>query len=361
MKKSGLFVLYIFVAIVMFYSCQSPQASDKTGEMEKLSYQIKAIDVKAVIVERGAFYKEIVSNGKLCPVEKAKLVFKINENISMVNVNNGQKVRQGQLLVQLDSYYQKLSLEKANNQLQKSEIELKNILLAHNPDLADTANINSQVLKTARGRSGYNDALFSVREAEYNLSQTNINAPFDGIISDIQVKENNYSGNYEFFAYVLDSRQMEVEFGIMESELEMISLNAEVIISPYAFSNKKFSGKISEINPTIDQSGMIKVKAVILNNGGFLLDGMNAEVVIRKEVSGQFIVPKEAVLLRQKRQMLFVLKNDSIAQWVYVKTGLENTSQYTIIDGINEGDTIIISNNFNLGHEVIVNAQIITR
>lgn len=351
--------LLIILSNAIIYSCQSPQASEQDKELKKLKYSEKIIEVSAKEINRTVFNCEVLSNGILTPVKKAKLVFNVNENITAVNAKNGEDVKQGQVLVQLNNFNQEIDLEKAKSQLLKSEIELKDILFAHSPNVSDTANINPRVLKTARSRSGYNDAVFSVREAEYNLSQTTLRAPFDGIISDLQVKENNYSGNYEFFAYVIDNKQMELDFGIMESELSMISLNAKIVIAPYAIPNKKFQGKITEINPVVDESGMIKVKAIIPNPDGVLLDGMNAEVIVKKEVSNQLVVPKEAVLLRQNRQMLFTLKNDSIAQWVYVKTGLENSSQFTITEGVSEGDIIIINNNFNLGHNVVVRAQIL--
>lgn len=355
------FKLLSAISLISFfsYSCQAPQASEKDQELGKLKYSEKVIEVNAQEVQRAVFSREILANGVLSPCKKSKLVFKLNENIAEVYVKNGQVIQQDQVLVRLEDFNQKIDLEKAKNSLLKAEIELKDILFAHSPDLTDTSKINPKVMETARSRSGYTDALIALRQTEYNLAHTVIKAPFDGVISDIQVKENNNSGNYDFFACALDNRQMELEFGLMESELDMLSLGANVIVVPYAFTKKEFKGTISEINPAVDESGMIKVKAIIPNLEGVLLDGMNAEVIVRKEIPNQLVVPKEAVLLRQERQMLFTLKDDSIAQWVYIKTGLENSSQFTITEGINEGDIIIVNNNFNLGHEVVVRARIL--
>ncbi|HRW61984.1 MAG TPA: efflux RND transporter periplasmic adaptor subunit [Bacteroidales bacterium] len=351
--------LVLISAIFYSYSCQSPQASENASEMGKLAYARKVIDVNAKVIKPASFYKEVLGNGVLNPVKKARLVFKVNENIQKVYVQNGQWVKQGEPLVQLEQFNQKVSLEKAKNNLLKAEIELKDILFAHSPDLSDTSKIPPKVLETARGRSGYNDALIAVKEAEYNLAQTTIYAPFDGLITDMQVKENNFSGNYGFFASLLDNRQMEVVFGVMETELAMLSKGAKVMVSPYAFPEKKIEGQVSEINPVVGENGMVQVKAVVPNADGVLLDGMNVEVLVRQAIHNQLVVPKEAVLLRQEKQMLFTLKNDSIAQWVYIKTGIENTSGFTVIDGLSAGDTVIISNNFNLGHDVVVNATLL--
>jgi len=327
--------------------------------MEKTVYRHKTPEVKAIVVKPDVFYQQVVSNGVLSPVQKAKLVFKVNENIQRVNVKNGQWVKKGQILARLDDLNQKLQLEKAKNNLLKAEIELKDILFAHSPETADTAEIDPTVLKTARGRSGYNDARFAVREAEYNLEHTVLKAPFDGVVADIQLKENNFSAKSDYFAVLMDTRQMETSFGILETELEMVAVGAPVEVIPYALPRKTFAGTISEINPSVDENGMIKVKAIVQNPDGILLDGMNADIIVKKKIPGQLVVPKEALLDRQGRQMVFTLKNDSIAQWVYVKTGLENLSQVTITEGLQKGDIVIVSNNFNLGHDVIVKAEMI--
>lgn len=351
-------LVYLFLT-VLAVSCQSPTKSGQYSEMEKTVYRHKTPEVKAIVVKPDVFYQQVVSNGVLSPVQKAKLVFKVNENIQRVNVKNGQWVKKGQILARLDDLNQKLQLEKAKNNLLKAEIELKDILFAHSPETADTAEIDPTVLKTARGRSGYNDARFAVREAEYNLEHTVLKAPFDGVVADIQLKENNFSAKSDYFAVLMDTRQMETSFGILETELEMVAVGAPVEVIPYALPRKTFAGTISEINPSVDENGMIKVKAIVQNPDGILLDGMNADIIVKKKIPGQLVVPKEALLDRQGRQMVFTLKNDSIAQWVYVKTGLENLSQVTITEGLQKGDIVIVSNNFNLGHDVIVKAEMI--
>ncbi|MFP4022921.1 MAG: efflux RND transporter periplasmic adaptor subunit [Thiohalospira sp.] len=349
---------YLFLP-ALAVSCQSPTKSDQYSEMEKTTYRHKTPEVKAIVVQPDVFYQQVVSNGILSPVQKARLVFKVNENIRQINVKNGQWIQKGQILARLDNFNQQLQLEKAKNNLLKAEIELKDILFAHSPETADTAEINPEVLKTARGRSGYNDARFALREAEYNLEHSVLKAPFDGIISDIQVKENNYSAKSDYFAVLMDTRQMETSFGILETELEMIAVGTAVEVIPYAFPGKKFAGSIHEINPSVDDNGMIQVVAIVQNPEGILLDGMNADIIVKKKIPGQLVVPKEAVLDRQGRQMVFTLKNDSIAQWVYVETGLENLSRVTITDGLSNGDTVIVTNNFNLGHDVVVKAEMI--
>jgi hypothetical protein len=85
---------------------------------------------------------------------------------------------------------------------------------------------------------------------------------------------------------------------------------------------------------------------------------MNVKVSIRNAIAGQLVVPKQAVVLRDNREVLFRYTGSGVAWWTYVKVVDENENQYSVVaeDGgrLEPGDTIIISNNLNLAHESVV-------
>jgi hypothetical protein len=87
------------------------------------------------------------------------------------------------------------------------------------------------------------------------------------------------------------------------------------------------------------------------------MDGMNVKVLIEKEIPGQLVVPKSAVLLRDNQEVLFRCTKDSIAFWTYIQTTGENTTSYSVIAHpdkwakLEPGDTVIVSGNLNLAHE----------
>lgn len=99
----------------------------------------------------------------------------------------------------------------------------------------------------------------------------------------------------------------------------------------------------------VDDNGMIKVWASVPGGNG-LIDGMNVRVSVKRAVEEALVVPKTAVVLRSGRPVVFNYA-DGKAQWNYVTLGLENLSEYTIVDGINPGMIIITSGNINLAHE----------
>jgi multidrug efflux pump subunit AcrA (membrane-fusion protein) len=84
---------------------------------------------------------------------------------------------------------------------------------------------------------------------------------------------------------------------------------------------------------------------------------MNVKVMVRTEIPNRLIIPKNAMVLRQNKEVVFTVQKDSIAIWNYVKTGYENSSHYTIKEGLKAGDTVIVSGNVNLAHESTVEIQ----
>jgi len=126
-------------------------------------------------------------------------------------------------------------------------------------------------------------------------------------------------------------------------------------IIPFINDSTMISGRISQINPQVDETGMIKIKAELRNNGQ-LIDGMNVKVVIRKPVTGKLVVPKEALVIRQGKDVIFV-RQDSLAIWKYVTVESENSTSVAIKEGLEPGDLVIVSGNVNLAHETIVREE----
>jgi len=148
---------------------------------------------------------------------------------------------------------------------------------------------------------------------------------------------------------------MEVEFPVIESEFSFLNKGMPVGIIPFINDSTFISGRITQINPQVDETGMIKIKAELRNNG-LLIDGMNVKVVIRKPVSGRLVVPKEALVIRQGKDVIFV-RQDTLAIWKYVTVEAENSTSVSIKEGLEPGDLVIVSGNVNLAHETVVKEE----
>jgi RND family efflux transporter MFP subunit len=316
-----------------------------------------AVLVKTVKLEPSTFYHELISNGKAYSSEKAVIPFKVNGIIKELYIQNGQKVKAGDLLAVIEDFDYNTKLIQAKQGLEKAEINFKDDLLS-NFTTSDTTNLSAAKIKISRIRSGLNDAITALTIAEYNYNNTRIYAPLNGVVANLEAKKWNPGQNYKNLCTIIFDEVMEVEFPVIESEYSFINKGMPVGIIPFINDSTLISGRITEINPQVDENGMVKVKAQFQNNGR-LIDGMNVKIVIRKPASNRLVVPKEALVIRQGKDVIFV-RQDSVAIWRYVVVEFENSTSISVKetpDGIHPGDLVIISGNINLAHETTVREE----
>jgi membrane fusion protein, multidrug efflux system len=343
----------LLLIIVLLFSCK-PKKSENLEEMARRSSRPEAVLVKTVKLVPSTFYHELISNGKAWSSKKAVIPFKVSGIINELYIQNGQKVNAGNLLAVIEDFDYKTQLTRARQDLEKAEINFKDDLLS-NYMISDTTKISSAKIKISRIRSGLNDAITSLTIAEYNFNNTRIYAPIRGVVANLEAKQWNPNQNYKSLCTIIFDEVMEVEFPVIESEYRFINKGMPVGIVPFINDSSLISGRITQINPQVDENGMVKVKAEFQNNGR-LIDGMNVKVVIRKPVPDRLVVPKEALVIRQGKDVIFV-RQDSLAIWKYVTVEFENSTSLSIKDGLVPGDLVIISGNINLAHETTVREE----
>jgi membrane fusion protein, multidrug efflux system len=342
-----------------FFSCVLYACGAKTtgtsSDAEKRQYMVQQNPVGVMILEKGFFRKELVNNGKLVALRKSELQFRVGEQLEKLNVKNGDKVKAGQIIATLNSFTYQQQLTTAQIQLKRTKLEMQKVLIAQGYNATDSATVPPNSYEIAMVRSGYAEAVQNYKTAVFNLESTRLAVPFSGIVANLKQKQYDRVSSGSSFCTLIDDSEFEAEFRIVESEVGDIRIGYEVQLIPFS-DQTVYTGRVSEINPVIDENGLIMVKAVVKNPGG-LMDGMNVKVLVKKEIPDQLIVPKSAVLLRDNQEVLFKCFKDSIAFWTYIQTTGENTTSYSVIAHpdkgakLESGDTIIVSGNLNLAHE----------
>jgi RND family efflux transporter MFP subunit len=178
-------------------------------------------------------------------------------------------------------------------------------------------------------------------------------APFDGVVANLFTKVYNQPKGSEPFCTILDNNHPETDFRVLESELPYLRVGDKIHVSPFSANDYACEGQVAEINPSIDSNGMVLVKAIINNPKNQLYDGMNVKIHLQRSLGKQLVIPKSALVLRSNKKVVFTLKN-GYAQWVYVQTGLENSSSFVVTEALFEGDSVIYEGNVNLAHETPV-------
>jgi RND family efflux transporter MFP subunit len=359
-REKGNKALHLLAAFILVAACTSNKEENKDGSgMEMHQQQMSETYVDTMVLHQTEFNKQIVCNGRLRAKAKSELNFNEQGIIAEVFVREGQHIGKGKLIATLDKQDRQRELEKAEHELQRAKVELtdKLISLGYN----DMNAVPADVIERAEVMSGYYSAKFQLQSAKKALEECNLYAPFSGRIADLEAKR--FQKNDKVCTLVDDS-DFEVEFRILEAELSGVRIGQKVKVTPFVQDSIQYEGRVTEINPLVDDKGLVKIKAQLSNRGNTLLDGMNVRVIVEEKMQHMFVVPKDAVVERDGYQVIFLLE-EGRAVWTYVDVVHSNISSFAITGcqrketTIKEGDIVITSGNLNLadGTEVIVNVN----
>ena len=345
MKQTCVYCIFC----LFFLSCSSPKGSGEEGSVTTVLPD-EISEVRAMRLEYADFHHELIANGTVAARNKADLRFLFSENIAAIYVKNGDRVVKGQAIAMLDRFKLQNALAQAKDNLERAKLDLRDVLIGQGYSLGDSARIPPDVMQLAQVKSNYGQSLNQYDLAEYNLQHAVLYAPFDGVVANLFAKAHNLPDGSQPFCTIIDNTRPEVEFKVLESELPFLSKGDAVRVSPYSMNDYSCEGQVAEINPVIDQNGMVRVKAGLTNTKNQLYDGMNVKIRVQRSLGKRLVIPREALVLRTNKKVVFVLKGEH-AQWVYVQTGLENATEYEVTEGLAVGDSVIYYGNMNLAHE----------
>ena len=347
--ESRSFIFHFFVLSFFLAACGSDkEKKEENANMEMHQQQMSETYVDTMVLHQAEFNKQIVCNGRLRARTKSELNFTIQGVIATVCVKEGQHVAKGALIATLDRLDKERDLEKAEHELQKAKVDLtdKLISLGYN----DMNTVPAEVMQRAEVMSGYYSAKFQLQSAKKALADCNLYAPFSGRIANLEAKKFQKSDKV---CTLVDDAGFEVEFKVLEAELSGVHVGQKVKVTPFVQDSIQYEGKVTEINPIVDDKGLVKIRAQLSNKGNTLLDGMNVRVIVEKKMQNMFVVPKDAVVERDGYHVIFLLE-EGRAVWTYVDVVHSNISSFAITGckrketTIKEGDIVITSGNLNL-------------
>ena len=350
MTKRTITLLCLIAPMILASRCATEQ-TESFEEMARRTYVPQRVLVSTIEVQPEVFYHEIMSNGKIHASEKVEIPIRVQGVWSEVNVANGQWVNEGDLLARIEDYSYRLNLSRARIRLNHRELELATEL-----SVSSSSSTDEERIKNRRVSLGITEAELALEEAEYNFNNTKIVAPISGYVANMEARRHGRTGST--FCTIVNHNIMEVEFPVIESEFRHISSGMPVTVIPFIYDTLRIEGMVTEINPIVDPNGMIRVRAQFSNSGN-LIEGMNVRVLLRNPDPDRLVVPREALVTRQGRDVIFV-REDSTAIWRYVNIEFENSTHVAIKPetqpnwGISPGDRVIVRGNINLAHQTVV-------
>lgn len=316
-----------------------------------------AIAVEGGEVVRDTLVLSVSASGQAAAWRRARMTAEVGGRVERIPVQEADRVPGGELLLALDPTDQELALERAEAQLAQREADYREKLL-FDEDLAPEVRAERELAQ--RIKSGLTEAEIAVREARRNLERASVEAPFPGRVASLNVVEGQLVTQGADLMTVVDLDPIKVQVQVLEGELAHLEPGGAAELRFSAFPDEVFTGEIQTINPVVDeQTRTAKVTVAVPNSTGRILPGMYARVELEAQrIPDRILVPRSAILERDRRTMLFVLEDEK-AKWRYVTTGLENDDFVEIVENpetemVRPGEVVLTGGHFTLTHDANV-------
>ncbi|RKY83846.1 efflux RND transporter periplasmic adaptor subunit, partial [candidate division KSB1 bacterium] len=279
------------------------------------------IKVQVGKVKRGDITQVVSGSGRVQPEVQVKISANVSGKIVKLHVKEGEQVKKGQILVELDrTRYEaavdqaKSNLKSAKASLKKARSEYRRFQELYEKNLCSLADLESAEASLLLAESNVEQAEASLKQAADDLSKTTLISPIDGTVTKLNKEEGEIALGSMFqedvIMIVADLSKMEVVTEIDENDVVLVSLGDKAKIEVDAIPDTIFEGRVSEIAHTATTRGMgtaeevtnFEVKVAIEGGAQQLRPGMSATVDIETETHRNVLhIPIQCVTMRMPK------------------------------------------------------------
>ena len=358
---------------------------------------------KLAKVEKGDLAKSVVATGKVTPITKVEIKSKASGIVEKLYVDAGDKVKQGQVLAELDKVEieaqvnsQKAQLLSAEANLKGAEADLKKaevdamgveiptLLRAYEraQDMAKSGVVSAAALddaqrayilaknkqdvakaqlvvnraKVAQAQADVQKANASLKQLEEQLSYTTITSPIDGVVlsRDVEMGDAVSSilvlGSAATLVMTIgDTSEVYVKGKVDESDIGKVYLGQPARIRVETFKDKTFTGHVTKISPMgteKDNVTTFEVRVSINNPGGELKAEMtaNAEIIL-DEHKNVLMIPEGAIVYDKDKKASTEVPDPKAKDGmrkVALSIGISNGAKTEVLSGLKEGDQVVL-------------------
>ena len=324
----------------------------KEAPKEAGNRQSKALNVRAVVLSQQGLTDGIFVSGSLVPDEEVSLSFESSGKITDIFFKEGTHVEKGELLAKINDAPLQADLRK-----KQAQVKLMQDRLFRAKALLEKEAVSKEAFQEAEANLAALEA--EIEGVEAQIEQTELRAPFSGIIGLRQVSVGAYATTTTEVATLTKTAPLKVEFNVPERYAGMLPEGTELTFTAegdLTTRNAKVYASDSRVDP---ETRTFAIRAIYPNADGRLIPGRYVNVnLVTQRFENTLAVPSEAIVSEMGIDKVFVCKNGK-AQPVEIAKGLRTDAMVQVLRGLVPGDTVITSGTMQLrsGQNVVVSVQ----
>jgi len=363
-KKIFLTMMLLGISLIMMVGCGGNNNTAKADQDKEKT----VIPVEACAIKTGTISAYFKGTATLEAENEAQVVAKTSGVVENILVEEGDRVKAGQILAKLDDDKVSLDLEEAQVRLKQLENDYK-----RSQELFQKNIISEEAFD--RSKSDYEMQKTKTDLARLLKEYTSICAPISGVISRRLIKTGNMLTQNQPCFQISDFDPLIAILHVPEKELIKLKPSQDAKLSVDALPEQIFSGNILRISPVVDpETGTFKVTVAVKDPYEKLKPGMFARVdIVYDEHHHTLLAPKEAILTEGDETVVFLVTNEEkkvedkntsdklspqttntkpdptvdnnkkikTARRTSIEVGYINTTHIEILNGLKDGDIIV--------------------
>ncbi len=325
------------------------RAGDANGPMPGAA-RPASVPVVTAPVERKPLAVEVEALGTARANEAVEVTSKAANTVTAVRFREGEWVRAGQVLVELDSAQARADRAAAEAALVESRAAF-----LRSRDLYTQQALSQAQLEQIEATLKANEA--RVASAQARLADTVIRAPFAGRIGLRRVSVGALINPGTVITTLDDTATMKLDFDVPETFLAVLKPGLDITASSVAYPGRVFEGQIDTVDSRVDPvSRSVKVRARLPNPEGLLRPGMFLTVVVSRDPTPGLVVPEQALVPERGRVYVFTVA-DGQAVRREVSIGRRRPGEVEITTGLDEGERVVTEGTQRVRDGSAVNEQ----
>jgi membrane fusion protein (multidrug efflux system) len=293
------------------------------------------VAVVTAVAQMERIATELSALGTARANEAVEITSKTSNLVTAVHFRDGDFVKRGTVLVELDSNQARADLAEAEAAHVESMSQVN-----RSRDLLATKIISEAQFEQLEAVMKGNSA--RVAAARARLDDTVIRAPFDGRVGLRRVSVGSLVNPGTVITTLDDTSSIKVDFAVPENFLASLREGLNVTVTTAAFPEREFTGRVTSVDSRIDPvTRSVTVRAVLPNPQGLLKPGMFLNVRLMRDERDTLMIPEAALVPEQSRQFVFVVENDRAIRRE-VRIGRREPGRVEILAGLEAGDSVVV-------------------
>lgn len=294
--------------------------------------------VLAVAASQHTFTDAIQALGTAQARESIVLTPKVSDTIRALRFESGDRVRRGQVLVEMSSVEQAADLAEARASYEAAQQELRRYQELYDRGFASQARLDTV-------RAAAEAAAARVNAGGSRISDRTIRAPFAGVVGLRTASPGQFVRPGDQIGTLDDISEIKLDFDVPETQIARLREGVRIIATTAAFPERTFQGVISHVDSRIDPTTRtVRVRAMLPNSDEAIRPGMLMTVQVLANPRDGLAIPEIAILDRADGSSVYrVVSRDGgqAVEQVAIRTGQRSGGMAEVLEGLNPGDLVV--------------------